>query len=50
MSEKNILGLTSIRGIAALSVMFLHIHDTYRDLYFFNLFSNGSLGVDLFSS
>lgn len=48
MQNNNISSLTSIRGIAALVVLFYHIHTTYNELYFFNLFKNGSLGVDLF--
>ncbi|WP_158525340.1 acyltransferase [Glaciecola sp. KUL10] len=41
--------LTSIRGVAALVVLFLHVAQTFNfELTFFNLFKNGWLGVDLF--
>ncbi|WP_162241804.1 acyltransferase [Pseudorhodoferax sp. Leaf267] len=42
--------LTSIRGIAALAVVLLHINDTFRHehLVFLRAFENGWLGVDLF--
>lgn len=42
--------LTSIRGIAALAVVFFHIHETFlaADLRFFRWFESGWLGVDLF--
>lgn len=40
--------LTSIRGIAALWVVFFHIHLTYKENLFFSFFENGDLGVDIF--
>lgn len=46
--SRNIPSLTSIRGIAAMAVLFLHIDDTYGGLLFFSWFKNGALGVDLF--
>jgi len=48
MNKSTIPALTSIRGIAALAVMFFHINKTHRGLAFFSLFENADLGVDLF--
>ncbi|MDP5031436.1 acyltransferase [Paraglaciecola sp.] len=46
---RSIPALTSIRGFAALIVLFMHIHETFRnDLPWFSIFKNGALGVDLF--
>jgi peptidoglycan/LPS O-acetylase OafA/YrhL len=45
---KNIPALTSIRGVAALSVMLYHISLTYKDLSLFSPFKHADLGVDLF--
>jgi len=45
----NIPALTSIRGLAALAVVFYHINLTFGGgLFFFSLFKHGDLGVDLF--
>ena len=48
--NKNIPALTSIRGIAALIVLFYHIDQSFstHNLPFFSWFNKGSLGVDLF--
>lgn len=48
MERKIILPLTSIRGVAAIFVFFMHINQTYKGISFFEIFSEGYLGVDLF--
>ncbi|MCU4675547.1 acyltransferase [Catenovulum sp. 2E275] len=48
--KNEILPLTSIRGVAAVAVMLLHIHQSYQNynLAIFSWFENAGLGVDLF--
>ncbi|MES2070053.1 MAG: acyltransferase [Pseudomonadota bacterium] len=48
--NKNMLALTSVRGVAALVVLFYHLNQTFESshLFFYEIFQHGYLGVDLF--